>query len=237
MGATVPGKMDIVPPIRALVVEDTAAVAALVRRSLEDDGIAVEVVDNLGAARRRLEAAEVDVVVLDLELPDGSGLDLLRVPTTGARVPIVIVSAHQDESDRVRGLQLGADDYVAKPFYPRELAVRVRRAADRGTERPPTRLAFGELVVDLEAREVTVGGDDVHLTDREFDLLATLAGAPHRVFGRDDLLRAVWRSSPDWQSPKTVTEHVRRVRQKIDPPDSASWITTVGRSGYRFEPR
>ena len=224
-------------PIRALVVEDTVAVAALVRRSLEADGIDVDVVDSLGEARRRLEATEVDVVVLDLELPDGSGLELLRVPTTGSRVPIVIVSAHQDESDRVRGLELGADDYVAKPFYPRELAVRVRRAADRRTTRSPSRLGSGPLVVDLDAREVTVDDAPVHLTDREFDLLATLAAAPHHVFGRDDLLRAVWQSSPEWQSPKTVTEHVRRIRQKIDRAGEPSWITTVGRSGYRFEPR
>ena len=223
--------------LRALVVEDTPAVAALMRRALEADGIDVEVVESLGAARRRLDAVEKDVVVLDVGLPDGSGLDLLRVPSTGAEIPIVIVSGHQDEADRVRGLELGADDYVAKPFYPRELAVRVRRAADRTTVRKPTRLEFGSLIVDLSAREVTLDGTPVRLTDREFELLAHLANAPNRVFHRDDLLRAVWQSSPEWQSPKTVTEHVRRIRQKIDSDTESSWITTVGRSGYRFEPR
>jgi two-component system response regulator ResD len=220
------------PPIRALVVEDTASVAALVRRSLEADGIDVEVVDSLAAARDRLEATEKDVVVLDVELPDGSGLDLLRVPTAGSRVPIVIVSGRQEESDRVRGLELGADDYVAKPFYPRELAVRVRRAAGRPVAPAPRELCFGSLVVDLEGREVRLDGEPVHLTDRELDLLVHLAGEPQRVFHRDDLLRAVWRSSPDWQSPKTVTEHVRRIRQKL----GDRWIVTVGRAGYRFEP-
>lgn len=222
--------------VRVLVVEDTPAVADLVRRSLEADGLRVELVTNLQDARARLDADVADVVVLDIELPDGSGLDLLRDPPA-CEVPIVILSGHQDEADRVVGLQLGADDYVVKPFFPRELAARVRLAAGRGQTKRPAQLDFGDLVINLDSRSVRCDGALVRLTDREFDLLVHLASSPGQVFHRDDLLRAVWQSSPEWQTPKTVTEHIRRVRLKVDDDDARSWITTVGRSGYRFEPR
>lgn len=219
-----------------LVVEDTPAVAALICRSLEADGLGVNLVTNLGDARSRLKTAVPDVVVLDVELPDGSGFDLLQEPVT-AGVPVVIVSSHRSETDRVTGLQLGAQDYVVKPFFPRELAARVRLAAERSQIKRPEKLDFGDLVIDLGARAVVSHGATVELTDKEFDLLAHLAESPREVFHRDDLLRAVWQSSPEWQTPKTVTEHIRRVRQKVDADGQQSWITTVGRSGYRFEPR
>lgn len=224
--------------LRVLVVEDSGPVGALVRRSLESEGFIVEVVVDLKSARASLSAAQPpDVVVLDVELPDGSGLELLREAAPGGpAVPIVVLSSRQEELDRVLGLELGAEDYVVKPFLPRELATRVRRAAGRPRPEPVQRLDFGRIVIDLAKREVEVAGrETTELTRREFDLLAYLAGSSGRVVSRDELMRDVWHSSSEWQSPKTVTEHVRRVRQKIeDDPLNPSWILTAGRAGYRW---
>ena len=223
--------------LRALVVEDSAPVSALVRRSLENDGFVVDVVTDLQGARASLGAEHPpDVVVLDIGLPEGCGLELLREAPGGPPVPIVVLSSRQEELDRVLGLELGAEDYVIKPFLPRELATRVRRAAGRPRPESPERLSFGDVVIDLVKREVRVGGREVAgLTRREFDLLAHLARSSGRVVSRDELMRDVWHSSSEWQTPKTVTEHVRRVRQKIEEdPLHPSLIVTVGRSGYRW---
>jgi DNA-binding response OmpR family regulator len=227
-------------PLRVLVIEDAASAAELIRRSLERDGMQVSVVATLSEARAWLAEQVPDVMVLDVELPDGSGLDLLRDPRLGTIAPAVVLSTRQAEHDRVGGLEAGAEDYLPKPFYPRELATRVRRAATRGSQERlarPAVLAFEGLSIDLVAREVRVGGTTVELTSREFALLAHLAAFPRRVFSRADLLREVWDSSPEWQTPKTVTEHVRRVRIKIElDPSDPRWIVTVGRIGYRFDP-
>lgn len=227
-------------PLQVLVVEDTPDIAEVVRRALVADGMQVHLASTLAEARRRLSKGELDVVVLDVELPDGSGLDLLRDPRFGTVAPVVVLSSRQTEDDRLAGLGAGAEDYVVKPFFPRELAARVRRAATRQYEDRSARpdvLTFDGLEIDLGAREVRVGGATVDLTDRELDLLAHLATFPRRVFSRGELLRIVWDSSPDWQTPKTVTEHVRRIRQKIEQaPRDPRWIVTVGRVGYRFEP-
>lgn len=223
--------------LRALVVEDSAPVAALVVRSLESDGFVVDLVSDLHGARASLGAENPpDVVVLDIGLPDGSGLELLREAPGGPPVPIVVLSSRQEELDRVLGLELGAEDYVIKPFMPRELATRVRRAASRPRSVSPPRLSFGDIVIDLATREVQVAGREVAgLTRREFDLLAHLARSSGRVVSRDELMRDVWHSSSEWQTPKTVTEHVRRVRQKIEEdPLNPSLIVTVGRAGYRW---
>lgn len=221
---------------RVLVVEDVAAIAALVRQALEAEGMEVHHVADLAGARDRLASRPPDVMVLDVELPDGSGLDLLQ-DRDGWDVPVVILSSREDEADRVLGLDLGAEDYVVKPFFPRELAARVRRAAGRPAAAPPSRLVFDGLVVDLASREVSVGGATVSLTGREFDLLAHLASAPRTVFSREDLLRDVWNSSSEWQSAATITEHVRRLRQKVETdPARPRRIVTVGRAGYRLEP-
>lgn len=227
-------------PLRVLVVEDTQATAALVRRSLEADGMDVSVVGSLADARAWLASRVPDVMVLDVELPDGSGLDLLRDPRLGRVAPAVVLSTRHAEHDRVGGLDAGAEDYVPKPFYPRELATRVRRAAGRRSQERaarPSVLEFDGLTIDVASRDVVVDGEPVELTSREFDLLVHLASFPRQVFSRADLLRRVWDSSPEWQTPKTVTEHVRRVRTKIEPdPSAPRWIVTVGRSGYRFDP-
>lgn len=223
--------------IRVLIVEDEDDIATLIRMALEADGMTVRHVIDLAGARQRLMTDTPDVMVLDVNLPDGSGLDLLREPDRVDGVPVLILSGQQQESDKVLGLELGAEDYVVKPFYPRELATRVRRAATRRLVTTASRLVLGGMVIDLASREVEVGGTLVSLTTKEFDLLAHLASSPRSVFSRHTLLREVWDSSPEWQSPATVTEHVRRLRQKIETdPGRPRRIVTVGRAGYRLEP-
>jgi len=178
--------------------------------------------------------------VLDMMLPGVNGLDILRRIRTAGDMPVIMLTARAEESDRVAGLELGADDYVVKPFSPRELAARVngvlRRAAPKADPVSES-LEFDGLVIDNRSREVRLAGELVEMTPKEFDVLAHLASSPRQVFSRADLLRDVWQSSPDWQDPATVTVHVRRIRNKIESdPENPRWITTVWGVGYRFEP-
>jgi DNA-binding response OmpR family regulator len=153
---------------------------------------------------------------------------------------VILLTARADEIDRVLGLELGADDYVVKPFSPRELAARVRTVLRRfnapvSDGRVP--VEFGRLRIDPTTRDVTVDGGGVELTPKEFDLLYTLARSPRQVFSRRQLLSQVWDSAPEYQDSATVTVHVGRLRQKLeDNPDNPRWITTVWGVGYRFEP-
>ena len=148
-----------------------------------------------------------------------------------------MLTARDDEIDRILGLELGADDYVVKPFSPRELAARVRAVLRRSGAGPKRRAAFGELEIDFHAREVHLRGDIVELTAREFDLLAFLARSPRRVFSHEELLAEVWHSTREWQDPSTVTEHVRRIRTKIEEDrEHPRWIRTVRAAGYVFDP-
>lgn len=221
--------------MRVLVVEDAAPTRAVIVAALVAAGFAVEEAADADTARRCLSAQAPDVVVLDIVLPDGSGLDLLREIARGAGTPVVMLSSRTDEFDRVLGLELGAEDYVPKPFYPRELVARVAKAAKRGTT-VPARLEFACTVVNVMSREVLVRGEPLEMTAREFDLLVHLASNPRKAFSRNDLLREVWRSSSDWQSERTVTEHVRRLRQKLEPdPARPRLIVTVAGVGYRFD--
>lgn len=225
------------PAPRVLVVEDAEPVRGLIVRALVGDGCRVTEASTAAEARAVLSESKPQVVVLDLGLPDESGLDLLGEVITGG-VPVVVLTSRGEERDRVLGLELGADEYMVKPFLPRELAIRVRRAATRAGLTPTPELGGGGLVIDRGTREVSMDGSTVAVTDREFDLLVHMASSPRRVFSRDDLLRDVWRSSPDWQSAATVTEHVHRLRAKLErDPVHPTLIVTVGRAGYRFEPR
>lgn len=190
------------------------------------------------AAVAALGQNHVSMVVLDLGLPGPSGFDLLSRLRQETDVPIIVVSGHADERERVRGLTGGADDYLAKPFSPQEFVARVESLLRR-TNRQDARqvLELGGLVVDRQSREVRVEDRMVALTTIEFDLLAHLAASPRRVYSRAQLLVDVWRSSPEWQGVSTVTEHVRRLRQKIEcDPDRPRWIRTVRGVGYRFDP-
>jgi DNA-binding response OmpR family regulator len=153
-------------------------------------------------------------------------------------LPVIVLSGRAAESDRVLAFELGADDYVVKPFMARELPARIRSLVRRtGTPGPPPALRFGALEVRLPEREVVLAGVVVETTRREFDLLARLASTPRRVWSKAELLAEVWASSDDWQDPATVTEHVRRLRRKLEvDPDRPRWIVTVRGAGYRFEP-
>jgi DNA-binding response OmpR family regulator len=183
-----------------------------------------------------------DLVILDLMLPLVDGLSVLAHVRDAARgqeidVPVIVLTARGKEPDRVLGFDLGADDYVVKPFSPRELAGRVRSVLRRSSPPSTAPIVHGDLVIDGTAREVTVRGELVSLTAKEFDLLAFLASAPRQVFGRGDLLEQVWDSSPDYQDPSTVTVHVRRLRHKIEAdPDNPHHLATVWGVGYRFDP-
>jgi DNA-binding response OmpR family regulator len=187
-----------------------------------------------------------ELVVLDLGLPKLRGLDVLRrvrkddsAPVSS--MPVIVLSGQSDETDRILGLELGADDYVVKPFSPRELVARVRSVLRRTRSEPLPeafqRLQFDDLALDLTTREVLLRGEPVELRRREFDLLAFLCLSPRRVFTREQLLRQVWDSEPEWQGAGTVSEHVHRLRAKIeDDPAHPRWLVTVRGVGYRFVP-
>jgi DNA-binding response OmpR family regulator len=176
--------------------------------------------------------------VLDLGLPKVRGLDVLRQVRADHAVPVIVLSGRSDEADRIIGLELGADDYVVKPFSPRELVARVRSVLRRsGNGQHATALSFPELVLDLATREVRVRDEHVDLRRREFDLLAFLCSSPRQVFTREQLLRQVWDSEPEWQGVGTVSEHVHRLRAKVEiDPARPSRIVTVRGVGYRFVP-
>jgi DNA-binding response OmpR family regulator len=223
--------------LRVLVVDDDGSVREVAARSLESEGFRVQRAADLEAARFHIASSRLDAIVLDIELPDGSGYDLLREIIQTAAAPVIMLTSRQAEVDRVLGLELGADDYLVKPFFPRELVARVRKLTRRNLPSSRGLLEFDSLTVNLRTREVLVAERPVQLTSREFELLAFLARSPRTVFSRADLLREVWHSEPDWQSSRTVTEHIRRVRLKIETdPTTPRWIHTVGTSGYRFEP-
>ncbi len=221
-----------------MVVDDEPMVREVVTRYLERDGHRVTAVGDGTAALQELPAVRPDLVVLDLMLPGHHGLAVLATLREESDIPVIVLTATGDEAARVAGLELGADDYVVKPFSPRELAARVRSVLRRARPRPdPVRLEFPGLVIDTGTREVLVDGHTVELTAREFDLLAFLAQSPRQVFSRGQLLEQVWDSSPDYQDPSTVTVHVRRIRRKVEPdPDRPRWVVTVWGVGYRFEP-
>lgn len=227
-------------PTRVLVVDDEPTVREVVAGYLRRDGHLVSEAADGQTALSLLETEPPDLVVLDMMLPGVNGLDILRRIRAIGDMPVIMLTARAEESDRVAGLELGADDYVVKPFSPRELAARVNSVLRRSAPKPAPaadRLEFEGLVVDNRSREVRRNGQLVEMTPKEFDVLAHLAASPRQVFSRADLLKDVWQSSPEWQDPATVTVHVRRIRNKIEvDPENPRWITTVWGVGYRFEP-
>ncbi len=224
--------------LKILVVDDEPTVREIVAQYLTRDGYEVRELDRGDLVDDAVAQFQPDLIVLDIMLPGASGLDFLR--NSGRdRVPVILLTARVEESDKVLGLELGADDYISKPFSPRELVARVRTVLRRAQPSPTVsdNLRFDGLRLDLPAREVFVHEVPIALTAKEFDLLSFLAQAPRQVFSRAQLLHHVWDSSPDFQDPATVTVHVRRLRNKIEAnPEQARWITTVWGVGYRFEP-
>ncbi|MFE4600272.1 response regulator transcription factor [Kitasatospora indigofera] len=231
------------PAGRVLVVDDDPTVAEVVTGYLIRAGYRVDRAADGHEALARAAATRPDLVVLDLMLPGLDGLEVcrrLRAAEGGERLPVVMLTARGEESDRILGLELGADDYVTKPFSPRELVLRVqsvlRRSAAAGAAAArPGRLTAGDLTLDPAGRRAFRAGRELALTLREFDLLAFLLRHPGAAFGREELMQRVW----GWEfgDLSTVTVHVRRLREKVeDDPAAPALITTVWGVGYRFDP-
>jgi DNA-binding response OmpR family regulator len=220
------------------VVDDDQDSRALVRVALERESFSVLEAGDGSEALEIIAAEHPDLVVLDVNLPSVGGFDVLAQMRLVHSLPVIMVTGRDGETDRVLGLELGADDYVVKPFSPRELTSRVRAVLRRSSPvSDQEHLDFVGLHIDLTSREVSVEGRPVGLTTREFELLAFLAASPRRVYSRAQLLERVWSSALEWQDPATVTEHVRRIRLKIEPdPDSPHRIRTVRGVGYSFDP-
>ena len=220
----------------ALVADGDAGLRAVVASHLADQGYDVTDAADAGTLLTALDEAPADLVVLDVDLPDSEGFDLVRAVRRATDAPVIVITARSAETDRITGLDAGADDYVVKPVSVGELMARVRAMARRiGLATAEGGLQFGDLLIDRRSREVRVGDARVALTQREFDLLAYLAASPGQVFSRDQLLDQVWGSSSAWQDSKTVTEHIRRLRLKLDvSADSRDWIRTVHGVGYAF---
>jgi DNA-binding response OmpR family regulator len=228
-------------PAMVLVIEDDPTVADVVARYLERDGLSVVIEGDGEAGLRRALEAPPDLLVLDLMLPGMDGIEICRRVRAVSSVPIVMLTARGGEEDRIAGLDLGADDYISKPFSPRELAARVKAVLRRNRmvldhargQRGLVRA--GDLELDLAAREAHRAGAPVLLTQLEFDLLAHFMGHPGIVFRREHLLEQVW--GYRFGDTSTVTVHVRRLRQKVEAdPAEPRHIKTVWGVGYRFEP-
>jgi DNA-binding response OmpR family regulator len=219
------------------VIDDEPDLLAMSRACLERDGFRVVEALDLRSGLVAMRREPVDLIVLDLGLPDGSGLDLLRTLRSTSDVPIIIVTGRSEETDRVVGLELGADDYLVKPFSQRELAARIRAVLRRARpERPPSTIRLGSLLVDTAARQISAATTPIALTPLEYTLLAFLAAAPGQTFSPQQLLEHVWNSSGQWQTPSTVAEHIYRVRRKLIAHDViAPRITTVRGFGYRLD--
>jgi two-component system, OmpR family, response regulator ResD len=222
-------------PPRVLVVDDEPIVRDVLTRYLAHEGFEVDSAADGHAALRAIEGRPPNVIVLDLMLPKLSGLELLRLVRLESSVPVIILSAKVSERDRIAGLELGADDYVVKPYSPGEVVARVRAVLRRAGPDGRARLEFGELAVDPVRREVTRDGEVVHTTRKEFELLHLLASHPGRVFTRSELVESVW--GYVWSGDtETVTVHIRRLRAKIEAdPSAPRRLVTVHGVGYRFE--
>jgi DNA-binding response OmpR family regulator len=226
------------PVATVLVVDDEPIVREVVVRYLEREGYATLEADDGDDARALVERESPDLVVLDVMLPGTDGLELCRWIRSRSELPVIMLTARGEEADRIVGLELGADDYVTKPFSPRELAARVRTVLRRARSGASAseRLEFGDVELDAATRDVRKGGVEVRLTAKEFDLLWFLASHPRRVFGRDQLMSRVWGYEAALDT-GTVTVHVRRLREKIeDDPSEPRHLQTVWGVGYRLAP-
>jgi DNA-binding response OmpR family regulator len=217
--------------VKVLLVEDDASIAASVVASLSQAGLSVVHVSAGGDGVETVRHDSFDVVLMDLGLPDMDGLDAAKAIRDFSSVPIIIVSARGDELDRVLGLELGADDYVVKPFSQRELLARIRAVTRRVAESPVVASELqGRLQIDERAHTLLLDGVDIQLTAKEFDLLAFLASEPNVVFRRNDILEHVW--DTNWYgTTKTLDAHVASIRKKLG---NADWIQAVRGVGFKF---
>lgn len=220
-----------------LIADDEPEIVDLLRDYLEAEGYQVIGVYNGDTALQAIEGNGIDCVLLDIMMPGRNGFEVCRLIREQRDLPIIFLSARQADIDKIRGLGLGADDYVGKPFSPGEVVARVkavlRRYAKQQPSPPSPHLRFGTLAIDLKAREVLVKGSPVYLTAKEYELLLFLAEHPRQVFTREQLFDRIW---GDFGDLHTVTVHVARIREKIEvDPSKPRLIGTVWGVGYRFE--
>lgn len=228
---------------RLLIVEDENAVARGLEYGLTSEGFTVLRAETGQRALALARSRDPHLILLDIRLPDMSGFDVCRqLRAEGMRQPILILTARDEELDRVMGLELGADDYVVKPYRLRELIARIRALLRRayGELAAPVRgerLRFGDIELDLERLQVTQGGKPVELTPTEFRLLRYLVSNPERPFTRDELIEAIWGYDSDIGSERTVDVHMRHLREKLEAnPADPRWLVTVRGVGYKFQP-
>jgi two-component system phosphate regulon response regulator PhoB len=222
-------------PARALVVEDDEGNRLLLSRFLTGEGFTVEAVNDGPSALQALSTVPPDVVILDLGLPGLDGIEVLRRIRRDSGVPVLVLTGRDDEPAKLNGFEIGADDYVVKPFSLPEISARIRALLRRGSPLPPQeRFAFEGLVIDTSTAVATIDGEPLDLRPKEFALLAFLAAAPGRCFSREELLEHVWGSTAGWQQAATVTEHVHRLRTRLARHGDHNWIETVRGMGYRF---
>jgi DNA-binding response OmpR family regulator len=224
---------------RVLVVEDDPSIALGLRMNLESEGYEVQLAEDGELGLELARTAAPDLIVLDIMLPKRNGLEVLHdLRSEGRTMPIIILSAKAGEMDKVAGLELGAEDYVEKPFSLAELLARVRAALRRGAAPPPERrerVLFGEVEVDIAAREVRRAGGVVEMTATEFDVLVCLLSERGRVLSRDDIFRRVW-GPKHHGTPRTVDNFIQQLRAKLEPdPQEPAHILTVRGVGYRFD--
>lgn len=226
---------------RVLVVEDDPSIAIGLRINLESEGYVVSLAEDGDAGLDMARTLDPDLIVLDVMLPKRNGLEVLHdLRAEGRTMPIIILSAKAGEMDKVAGLELGAEDYVAKPFSLAELLARVRAALRRGHAAPPPPerrpgIVFGDVVVDVAARNVKRAGEPVEMTAREFDVLVCLVNERGRVLSRDDIFRRVW-GPKHHGTPRTVDNFIQQLRAKLEvDPQEPAYIQTVRGVGYRFD--
>ncbi|MCY4081303.1 MAG: response regulator transcription factor [Caldilineaceae bacterium] len=227
--------------VKILVVDDEPSISEVVKLYLVREGFDATVVDDGRSALELLESDPPDLLILDVMLPGVDGYEITRQVRATSSIPIILLTARKDEIDRILGLELGADDYVVKPFSTRELVSRVKAVLRRTQQAlaPPggdSPITSGSIHIDPRTRQVTVAGNEIPLTVKEFDLLWMFTSNPNQVFNRDQLLDQVWGVS-EFIDASTVTVHVRRLREKIElDPSNPRHIITVWGVGYRFEP-
>lgn len=226
-------------PPRILIVEDDPAIAAFVQTALEREGFETEMVQRGDTALARVQARTPDLLLLDLMLPGLDGLQVCQALRRRSQyIPIIMLTAKDDDVDKIVGLEMGADDYITKPFKLRELLARIRallRLVQHSAGSDSRSLRYGSLEINIESRTVTRDGRLVSLSPKEFDLLALLASKPRRVFGRETLLEKVWGYDYAGET-RTVDVHIQRLRQKIEAdPHEPRFLVTVRSIGYKFE--
>lgn len=223
-----------------LVIEDEPSIAEVVGLYLQRAGYRVIFAKDGLEAQNKIESQSPDLILMDLMLPIVDGFELTRWLRDRSDVPIIMLTARRDEVDRIAGLEMGADDYIIKPFSPQEVVSRVRavlrRTSPKTGEPSEKPLSFPSMVIDPQTRLVTINKKEITLTVKEFDTLWLLAQHPRQVFTRNHVLERVWGIS-DYIDPSTVTVHIRRLREKIEPePSNPQHLLTVWGVGYKFEP-